>query len=180
MNNASSLPLDPPLLGSQCRAPRPRRPSAGSATCAFARARVSRLAGGVEVARARRAGRAARSIPRRCCESTRRNSRDAESRRSASFATSRRSDSSPAPTGRQHRPRSPTRLPEHRRDLVAYADALLKRQFDLLSYRTLWFGDPIDWHLDPLRSRRAPLVAVEPARRRRRCESLATAGSSGN
>ena len=34
-----------------------------------------------------------------------------------------------------------------------------KRQFDLLTYRTLWFGDPIDWHLDPLRSRRAPLIA---------------------
>lgn len=50
-------------------------------------------------------------------------------------------------------------LAEHRAHLVAYADGLLKRQFDLLTYRTLWFGDPIDWHLDPLRSRRAPLVA---------------------
>jgi uncharacterized heparinase superfamily protein len=51
------------------------------------------------------------------------------------------------------------RLPEHTIDVVAYADNLLKRRFDLLTYRTLWFGDPIDWHLDPLRSRRAPLVA---------------------
>jgi uncharacterized heparinase superfamily protein len=50
------------------------------------------------------------------------------------------------------------RLPEYRRDLLAHADELLKRHFDLLTYRTLWFGDPIDWHLDPLRSRRAPLV----------------------
>ena len=51
------------------------------------------------------------------------------------------------------------RLPDYRRDLLSQADDLLKRHFDLLTYRTLWFGDPIDWHLDPLRSRRAPLVA---------------------
>jgi len=51
------------------------------------------------------------------------------------------------------------RLPDYRRDLLAHADGLVKRHFDLLGYRTLWFGDPIDWHLDPLRSRRAPAVA---------------------
>ena len=56
-------------------------------------------------------------------------------------------------------------------ELIARADALLKRHFDLLGYRTLWFGDPIDWHLDPLTGRRAPLVAVAAARtaRRRSC-----------
>ena len=64
------------------------------------------------------------------------------------------------------------------------ADALLKRHFDLLGYRTLWFGDPIDWHLDPLRSRRAPLVAWSlhrPARqheRRRQPARLGTESAS--
>lgn len=50
------------------------------------------------------------------------------------------------------------RLPNHPAETLTSADALVKRQFDLLGYRTLWFGDPIDWHLDPLRARRAPLV----------------------
>jgi uncharacterized heparinase superfamily protein len=31
-------------------------------------------------------------------------------------------------------------------------------QFDLLGYRNLEFGDPIDWHFDPVSGRRAPLV----------------------
>jgi len=50
------------------------------------------------------------------------------------------------------------RLPEYRDALASGADRLLKRQFDLLGYRTLWFGEPIDWHLDPLCGRRAPLL----------------------
>jgi uncharacterized heparinase superfamily protein len=41
-------------------------------------------------------------------------------------------------------------LPAHRDEVVAEAEALLKHQYDLLGYRTLWFGDPIDWHLDPV------------------------------
>lgn len=49
-------------------------------------------------------------------------------------------------------------FPGYRDEVVAEADALLKLHFDLLGFRTLWFGDPIDWHLDPLRSRRSPLV----------------------
>ena len=51
------------------------------------------------------------------------------------------------------------RLPAHQAEVIAAADALLKGQFDLLGYRALSFGDPIDWHLDPLRSVSAPLVA---------------------
>ena len=51
-----------------------------------------------------------------------------------------------------------SRFPDHRAELLAAADSLVKRHFDLLGYRTLWFGDPIDWHLDPVRARRAPLV----------------------
>jgi uncharacterized heparinase superfamily protein len=50
------------------------------------------------------------------------------------------------------------RFAEERAAMLASADALLKRQFNLLGYRTLWFGDPIDWHLDPVRGRRAPLL----------------------
>ena len=50
------------------------------------------------------------------------------------------------------------RFPDDRRRLVAAADQVLAGRFDLLGYRGLWFGDPIDWHLDPVWSRRAPLV----------------------
>src|SRR4029077_4331145 len=31
-------------------------------------------------------------------------------------------------------------------------------RFDLLGYKALDFGDPIDWHLDPVAGRRAPQV----------------------
>ena len=55
----------------------------------------------------------------------------------------------------------------------------MQNRFDLLGYRTLSFGDPIDWHLDPVWSRRAPRVhwsqlnTLDPA-------ALATAKSSGS
>jgi uncharacterized heparinase superfamily protein len=51
------------------------------------------------------------------------------------------------------------KLPEYPGAVIGDADALVTLRFDLLGHRTLWFGDPIDWHLDPLRARRAPLVA---------------------
>ena len=41
---------------------------------------------------------------------------------------------------------------------VERADRLLGKRFDLLGYRDLSFGDPIDWHLDPVAGRRAPAV----------------------
>jgi hypothetical protein len=50
------------------------------------------------------------------------------------------------------------RLPESGPGIIAAADGLLEKQFDLLGYRQLSFGDPIDWHLDPLAKRRAPLI----------------------
>ena len=62
------------------------------------------------------------------------------------------------------------RLPAHRDAVLSSADATLQNRFDLLGYRTLWFGDPIDWHLDPVWSRRAPRVhwtqlnPLDPAR----------------
>src|SRR5262245_16316011 len=48
--------------------------------------------------------------------------------------------------------------PLYRADLLATAEDLLEGRFDLLGYRRLWFGRPIDWQLDPVRSRRAPSV----------------------
>ena len=41
---------------------------------------------------------------------------------------------------------------------VAAAEMVCQRRFDLLGYQGLRFGDPVDWHLDPISGRRAPLV----------------------
>jgi len=38
------------------------------------------------------------------------------------------------------------------------ADAIAAGRFDLLGYEALSFGNPIDWHLDPISGRRAPRV----------------------
>ncbi len=50
------------------------------------------------------------------------------------------------------------RLPEERPRLLAEAAALCEGRFDLLGYQGLSFGDPVDWHLDPVARRRVPLV----------------------
>jgi hypothetical protein len=50
------------------------------------------------------------------------------------------------------------RLPGSVRRVVTAADRTLQKRFDLLGYRGLSFGDPIDWHLDPVAGRRAPLI----------------------
>lgn len=42
--------------------------------------------------------------------------------------------------------------------LIAAARHAAEGRFDLLGHRELSFGDPIDWQLDPLSGRRAPLV----------------------
>ncbi len=47
-------------------------------------------------------------------------------------------------------------LPEHRSAVLRSVDSSMQNRFNLLGYRTLWFGDPIDWQLDPVSSRRAP------------------------
>jgi hypothetical protein len=49
-------------------------------------------------------------------------------------------------------------VPENRDAALSSASETLQHRFDLLGYRTLWFGDPIDWHLDPVWARRAPRV----------------------
>lgn len=49
-------------------------------------------------------------------------------------------------------------MPEICNEVMATAEAVCQRRFDLLGYRGLFFGNPIDWHLDPVSGRRAPLV----------------------
>jgi hypothetical protein len=49
-------------------------------------------------------------------------------------------------------------LPGTRNQAIAAAEAICQGRFDLLGYRSLSFGDPVDWHLDPVSGRRAPLV----------------------
>jgi hypothetical protein len=44
------------------------------------------------------------------------------------------------------------------RELLDEADVLLDGRFNLLGYQGLRFGDPPDWHLDPVSGRRAPLL----------------------
>ncbi len=50
------------------------------------------------------------------------------------------------------------RLSSIRDDATAVAESACRGRFDLLGYRGLSFGDPIDWHLDPVSGRRAPFV----------------------
>jgi len=47
-------------------------------------------------------------------------------------------------------------FPEHRRQILNAAGELVQGRFSLLGYRGLWFGNPIDWHLDPVWARRTP------------------------
>ena len=60
-------------------------------------------------------------------------------------------------------------LPAVARDVIAVANAICTRRFDLLGYEGLSFGETIDWHLDPVAGRRAPLThwsridALDPA-----------------
>jgi hypothetical protein len=49
-------------------------------------------------------------------------------------------------------------VPAHPHEVIAAAANYLQSRFDLLGYRALWFGEPIDWHLDPVWARRSPRV----------------------
>jgi hypothetical protein len=42
--------------------------------------------------------------------------------------------------------------------VVSRADGILSGRFDLLGFRGLSFGDPIDWQLDPVHGKRSPLA----------------------
>jgi hypothetical protein len=49
-------------------------------------------------------------------------------------------------------------LPGVVRDVVAVANSVCTRRFDLLGYEGLFFGESVDWHLDPVAGRRAPFA----------------------
>lgn len=49
------------------------------------------------------------------------------------------------------------RWPQARAELIAAAEAACRGEFDLLGYRALRYGDPPDWHFDPVSGRHAPL-----------------------
>lgn len=49
-------------------------------------------------------------------------------------------------------------MPEACQDLIAAADARCGHRFDVLGYRDVSFGNPVDWHLDPISGRQAPQV----------------------
>jgi uncharacterized heparinase superfamily protein len=57
--------------------------------------------------------------------------------------------------------RTPRRLielmPTIRDEIVAAADSACRGRFDLLGYSGLSFGEPVDWHRDPISGLRAPL-----------------------
>ena len=48
------------------------------------------------------------------------------------------------------------RVPDARGRIMREAEQSARGKFDLLGFRGLDFGDPIDWHLDPVSGRRAP------------------------
>ena len=50
------------------------------------------------------------------------------------------------------------RMPEARARALRAATDIWSGRFDLLGYRSLSFGEPVDWHLDPVSGRSAPLV----------------------
>ncbi len=50
------------------------------------------------------------------------------------------------------------RWPKSAESIIRRADQIRAGKFDLLGYKSLWFGDPIDWHLEPVAGRRAPLI----------------------
>src|SRR5205823_6061649 len=48
--------------------------------------------------------------------------------------------------------------PQHCKEVIATADRLCRHAFDLLGYSNLDFGNPVNWHLDPISGRQAPLA----------------------
>src|ERR1700689_2894337 len=48
------------------------------------------------------------------------------------------------------------RLPGQVEQIIQQAEKICRHRFDLLGYEGLDFGDPIDWHLDPVHQKRSP------------------------
>ncbi|MBS1788267.1 MAG: alginate lyase family protein [Acidobacteria bacterium] len=51
-----------------------------------------------------------------------------------------------------------TRFCEQGKAIISRAEKIIAGQFDLLGYRNLKFGDPVDWHLEPISGKRSPLL----------------------
>ena len=56
------------------------------------------------------------------------------------------------------------RLPQQTEYIVRQADKICRHQFDLLGYEDLEYGDPVDWHLDAVHRKRAPIKAFHQIR----------------
>lgn len=56
------------------------------------------------------------------------------------------------------------RLPGTADGIIKRADQVCRHHFDLLGYEALDFGEPIDWHLDPVHGKRAPRKAFYKVR----------------
>lgn len=76
--------------------------------------------------------------------------RDKFGRRSAFFASF---ENTRATIGELRR-----RWPNAEKAIVEHAERIAEGRFDLLAFRNLSFGTPIDWHLEPIAGKRAPLV----------------------
>jgi heparinase II/III-like protein len=50
-----------------------------------------------------------------------------------------------------------SRWPESARKLIDKADRIVAGKFELLGFKDLCFGDPIDWHFEPVSGKRIPL-----------------------
>ena len=51
-----------------------------------------------------------------------------------------------------------SRWPGAENQIIKSADRIVAGYFDLLGFRDLSFGKPVDWHLEPVATKRAPLV----------------------
>jgi hypothetical protein len=51
-----------------------------------------------------------------------------------------------------------SRWPESARKLIDKADRIVAGKFDLLGFKDLSFGNPIDWHFEPVSGKRIPLL----------------------
>src|SRR5260370_26259420 len=47
-------------------------------------------------------------------------------------------------------------LPNQGSQIVSQAEKICRQRFDLLGFENLDFGDPIDWHFDPVHGKRSP------------------------
>src|SRR5882724_7013407 len=51
-----------------------------------------------------------------------------------------------------------SRWPGAEQEILAQAERIVQGQFDLLGFRSLSFGQPIDWHLEPVSEKRTQLI----------------------